>query len=236
MDRIEEFVDERQKAWCLHCGSGIEDAISNRDHVPSRSLLSKPHPANLPFVLVCKECNAGFSLDEEYFAAFLSCVLSGSTDPARQRDPRALRMLARRPALRERIEKARSESPTLFGETETVWTPERDRINRVVLKNARGHAYFEYGEPMLEAPARVWWVPVATMTSADRLRFEHVTTGQHWPEVGSRMLTRVLTGQDLVDGWVVVQDGVYRYSVTQEGGILVKSVIAEYLATEVFWD
>ena len=50
------------------------------------------------------------------------------------------------------------------------------------------------------------------------------------------MMTRVLTGHDLVDGWVVVQDGSSRYSVVQEGRILVRSVIAEYLATEVFWD
>ena len=34
MDRIEEFVDERQKSWCIHCGSGIEDVATNRDHVP----------------------------------------------------------------------------------------------------------------------------------------------------------------------------------------------------------
>ncbi len=89
---------------------------------------------------------------------------------------------------------------------------------------------------MHDAPAHVWSAPVETMKTDDFARFHEVDTWNGWPEVGSRMMTRVLTGQDLVDGWVVVQDGSYRYSVVQEGRILVRSVIAEYLATEVFWD
>ena len=55
------------------------------------------------------------------------------------------------------------------------------------------------------------------------------------PEVGSRMMTRVMTGQDLADGWVVAQDGVYRYAVAQAGTLLVRTVLFEYLATEVYW-
>jgi hypothetical protein len=185
---------------------------------------------------VCKTCNEGFSLDEEYFVAFLGCVLAGSTEPERQCDPRVQRILSRSAALRARIEHSRSQSTTLFDEHRIVWIPERDRIDRVILKNARGHAYFEYGEPMLDAPAHIWSTPLETMNDEDRERFDQVTTRDLWPEVGSRMLTRVLTGQDLVDGWVVVQDNIYRYSVIQEGSMLVRSVIQEYLATEVFWN
>ncbi len=103
MDHVEEFVDERHKGWCVHCGSGIDGAVSNRDHVPSKGLLKEPHSPNLPFILVCKACNEGFSLDEEYFVAFLGCVLSGTTDPERQQDPRVQRTLSRSPALRSRI-------------------------------------------------------------------------------------------------------------------------------------
>ncbi len=57
-----------------------------------------------------------------------------------------------------------------------------------------------------------------------------------WPELGSRMMTRILTGQDLSDGWVIVQDGVYRDAVLQQGRLTVRSVIEECLATEVRWD
>lgn len=49
------------------------------------------------------------------------------------------------------------------------------------------------------------------------------------------MLTRVVTGQDLRNGWVMVQAGVYRYVVLQDDGLLVRSVLHEYLATEVHW-
>jgi hypothetical protein len=56
-----------------------------------------------------------------------------------------------------------------------------------------------------------------------------------WPEVGSRMMTRVMTGQDLSDGWVIVQQGVYRYAIVQEGVMFVKMVLFEYLAAQVFW-
>ena len=49
------------------------------------------------------------------------------------------------------------------------------------------------------------------------------------------MMTRVVTGQDLHDGWVNVQDGIYGYGVSQCGGVLVRSVLYNYLATEVCW-
>ena len=83
MDQIEECGDERQKSWCIHCGGWIAELDTNRDHVPSKSLLREPYPANLPVVEVCATCNEGFSLDEEYLVVFLNCVLAGSTEPGR---------------------------------------------------------------------------------------------------------------------------------------------------------
>ena len=74
------------------------------------------------------------------------------------------------------------------------------------------------------------------MSPDDWQRFDTVDMGDGWPEVRSRMLTRVATRQDLVNGWIVVQDGRYRYCVMPQGRILVRSVIAEYLATEVLWE
>jgi hypothetical protein len=186
---------------------------------------------------VCKSCNEGFSSDEEYFVAFLGCVLTGSTDPDCQDNPTAKRILQRSPSLRQRIQNARAESRALLEEeSRVVWAPERERVERVVVKNARGHVYFEYGEPMLEAPAHVWYAPLPLLSEKDRIQFEAVQTGSLWPEMGSRMMNRVLTGQDLSDGWVIAQDGVYRYAVLQQGRLVVRSVIEEYLATEVLWD
>jgi len=106
----------------------------------------------------------------------------------------------------------------------------------VILKNARGHAFFEYGEPMLSSPQHAWCMPLESLTSEQRADFENVSSGNAWPEVWSRMMTRVLTGQDLSGAWVVVQDGVYRYAVVQIGVLLVRTVVFEYLATEVSWN
>ena len=138
-----------EKGWCVHCGGWIAQLQTNRDHVPSKSLLQRPYPANLPVIDVCMICNNGFARDEEYVAAFLGCVLCGSTEVEKQVNPRLARTLARGQKLRRRIERARVEYKTIGGEVRSVWKPEWERVNSVVLKNARGHAFYELGEPML---------------------------------------------------------------------------------------
>ncbi|MFN4009859.1 MAG: hypothetical protein ACK4K8_07890 [Pannonibacter sp.] len=197
MERIEEFVDERQKSWCIHCARTLAGLETNEDHVPTKSLLAKPRPHHLPVVTICRECNNGFSRDEQYAVAFLSCVLSGSTTPEQQRNASAARALTESPALRAMIEQAKTEHRTLGGDTRIVWQPDIARIHRVILKNARGHAYFEYGEPMLEPPAHVWASPLECLSESERANFEGLDDSGElaaWPEVGSRMMTRIWTG------------------------------------------
>jgi hypothetical protein len=239
MRKIEEFVDERLQTLCIHCARPLADLEVNEDHVPSKSFLVKPRPHNLPIVKICSECNNSFSLDEQYAVTFLSCVLAGTTAPEKQSNGSAARALADSNALRTRIERSRTEYVTQAGETRLIWKPEVDRIERVVLKNARGHAYFEFGEPVLEAPNYVCFIPLENMNSTDRCFFEGLNDSKNlagWPEVGSRMMTRLVTGEDLAGQWVIVQDGTYRYSVQNSGGLTVRSVIWEYLASEVHWE
>ncbi|MBK8909027.1 MAG: hypothetical protein IPM60_14360 [Rhodospirillales bacterium] len=239
MEKLEEFVDERQKSWCIQCGAWIGEVETNEDHVPSRALLLRPHPPNLPVVRVCATCNNGFSADEEYLFLFLRCVLAGTTDPDGHEDARVARALKHHDKLRARIERSKIEYRTIGGETRAIWQPESERVNRVVVKSARGLAFYEYGEPKLTEPERVWTAPLDAMSEAERESFENAEDEgmlAGWPEVGSRMMTRVMTGEDLCDGWIVVQDGVYRYRVNQCGTIRVRSVLFEYLATEVCWD
>jgi hypothetical protein len=238
MEEIYEFVDERNKAWCIHCGAWLTGVATNQDHVPSKSILCKPRPHHLPVVRVCSPCNSSFSKDEQYFIAFIQSVLIGSTDPSKHTNSSASRALAESEKLRERIERSKIAYRTHGGDTCLVWKPEVDRINRVILKNARGHAYFEYGEPMRDEPDHIWNYPLEALTTAERRTFEEGSDTDHLavsPEVGSRMMTRVITGQGLEGPWVVVQDGTYRYSVAQRGGLVVRSVLYEYLATEVQW-
>ena len=230
-----EFFDDRQKTWCIHCSRNLFEVEADSDHVPSKSLLRKPYPPNLPTIQVCEVCNREFSLDEEYLFLFLKCVLAGTTDPEEHDDPKAQRALARSGGLRARIESSRVANESLGDRAAPSWTPEVDRIGRVILKNARGHVFYEYGEPMMMNPAQVAFMPLAAMDDNTRATFEGVRFEGPLPEVGSRMLTRMFTGQDLMGGWVNVQDGVYRYSVAQSEITLVRSVLYEYLATEVYW-
>lgn len=238
MQYINEFVDERQKSWCIQCGAWLADVETSNDHVPSKALLLEPYPENLPIVEICIKCNNGFSADEEYLFLFLSCVLAGSTETGHQPNHKARRALRRQWKLRSRIEGSKTEYRTVGGEQRCGWRPETERIDRVIVKNARGHAFYECGEPMLTEPAHVWTAPLEAMTAIERSRFEGLNSAREmapWPEVGSRMLTRAITQQDLRDSWIMVQDGVYRYHVSQLGSLLVRSVLYEYLATEVYW-
>ncbi|WAC11231.1 hypothetical protein [Dyadobacter pollutisoli] len=233
MTDIQDYSDERLNAGCIYCGSTIEDSESNHDHVPSRSILERPLPAYLPKVQVCIKCNSGFSFDEEYFISFLSCLLSGTTDPSKQEVKSVGRALVRNPSLRTRIEDARSEA-IHNGETRILWNPEWRRINNVILKNARGHAFHELGLSTASEPNYVRACPLELLDHFQRRNFEE-TSSFFWPEVGSRILQRLVGQLDLQEGWVIVQKGVYRYSVVQDFGVRVRTVIRDYLATEVYW-
>lgn len=73
-----------------------------------------------------------------------------------------------------------------------------------------------------------------TLNDDTRAAFEAVHIGDAWPEVGSRMFTRLVGGADLSGGWIVVQPGVYRYAIHQYS--TVRIVIREYLAFEAVWN
>lgn len=236
MDYIEDCNDERHKSFCIYCGCAQSSVPVSRDHVPTKGFLLEPYPRNLPTVTVCRACNGGYSLDEEFLIAFLGAVLSGTTDPAAQKLPAASRILGRNENLKSLIDGARQECPPRGDEKQLIWMPDSERVRRVIIKNSRGHAFYEFGEPMLTEPVSVSAVPLQVLSDGQRTAFEHVDAGPGWPEVGSRMMTRLMGGQDLKDGWVVVQEGVYRYAVFQDDGIVVRTILHEYLATEVLWE
>ena len=234
MDYIGEFSDQRHKVWCIHCG-GISGLRTN-DHVPSRSLLEKPYPPELPTVKICTDCNTSFSRDEEYFAAFLGAVLSGSTDPESQNTSIGARIFRRNDALRKRIDGQRRDYTTLWGEQKTIWYPEIARVRNIIVKNARGHVYYELGQPAFDEPSSVGIQPLEMLSRDDLSGFLAIDHGDGWPEVGSRTMTRLITGQDMEDGWIVVQDDTYRFAAVENDGFLVRIIIQEYLCAEVSWN
>lgn len=187
--------------------------------------------------MICRSCNESFSKDEEYLCVFLAAVISGDADPDPSLFASAAASVEHSPGLRERITRSQRHQLVLWGEPEILWMPDLDRVNRVIVKNARGHVLHELGEPVSDAPSEVGCWPVSRLTVDQRHTFESVSLGALWPEVGSRMMQRLVGVDPLVDGWVEVQEGVYRYAVAQGSDeLLVRTVIREYLATEVYWN
>lgn len=236
MRHIQDFVDNRNKTWCIHCGRYISQIKTNRDHVPSKALLDKPYPANLPVIEICTQCNESFSTDEEYTAAFISAALAGSAEPEQQSSSTARSILATNKRLRSDIERSRETYTTCVGEIRTIWRPDIQRIRRIMLKNARGHAYFELGEPMLDAPEAVWCIPASRLSTSERSRFETIEMSAILPELGCRLMARILDGDFSRDAWIVVQNGIYRYAVSYADGVRVRMFLSEYLAAEVYWE
>lgn len=238
MKSLPDYADQRHKAWCIHCGAVLAEATTNRDHVPSKSLLERPYPAELPTVEICVSCNSSFSLDEEYFVAFLGSVLSGTADPSGQMSEKAEAALSGNRRLQEHIESSLQIVEDEHGNPRVSFIPDLDRIRKVVVKNARGHVIFEHGRPADGEPANVAIVPLEHLNDEARRIFETIDYGPGWPEVGSRLMSRLASGDDMrSDGWVVVQPDVYRFAVMDQGDrFVVRTVIREYLATEVIWD
>lgn len=235
MDEIGEFSDQRHKALCIHCNKVLKPDTTNKDHAPSKSLLDRPFPPNLPVVLVCQKCNTSFSTNEQYIVAFLGSVLRGTADPDLHEDTPARRILKWNSLLRAEIERARREYRTIGGETRLLWQPDEEKINKALTKNARGHVYHELGEPIFGEPETVWSRPLEHFRPEEREVFERSEMPDLWPEVGSRLMTRLISGQDLEGSWIVVQPGVYRFNIHFVSPIRVRIILREYLAAEVTW-
>lgn len=223
MRQINDFSDCRLTGSCVHCGGATE----TRDHMPSKVLLEKPYPENLPVVWACGGCNGSFSLDEDYLACLLACTLAGSTDPQRVERQGVRRILERSPALRERLELSRR----VVGD-DAIFQVEEARVRNLVLKLARGHANYELSEQHLKRPDFVGIAPLRTLTVEQRHSFEEPPAVNVWPEVGSRAMNRIAVGDC---GWIDVQSGRYRYLAVAAGVVIIRMVLSEYLACEVIW-
>ena len=180
--------------------------------------------------------SAGF-LDEEYLACALECTLRGTVDPGTLEREKVRCSLVHNAKLVVRLRECMNHD----GEGNTIFHPEMDRVHRIVVKLARGHAAYEL-YPQLDEPDEVLCVPFGVMSDAQRRAFEDdpVEGPRNWPEVGSRAFMRACNippdPHDQIGQWIVIQPDRYRYSVNETGGVLVRMVLSEYLACEVFWD
>lgn len=241
MDQLRDYADKRLLNGCIYCGGPVE----TRDHVPSLCLLERPYPENLPVVGSCMRCNQGFLKDEEYLVCLIESALCGSTDPDKFTRPSVARILRNSPALRARIETAKSES-----DGNIQFATEGERIVNVMLKLARGHAAFELSQPCRDEPVHLWCGPLSDLSDDEREGFHSAHVQEVLGEAGSRGQQRLLVTQVtlesasgehfviplIVNDWVDVQEGLYRYlAIDDVGGLVIRIVVAEYLGCEVAW-
>ena len=241
MDQLSDFADDRLINGCIFCGGTAE----TRDHVPSRILLDPPYPENLPVVGACLNCNQGFSKDEQYLVCLIESVLAGSTDPDKIRRQSVARAMKRAPALRARIDTAKK-----YINDKAVFEVEEDRVKNVMLKLAIGHAAFELSQPCRNEPDYFWCGALETLPEEDRDAFDAVHIQQLLGEIGTRSMQRMYaaevalqseSGKEsvlklMVNDWVEVQDGYYRYlAIDDVDGVVIRIVIADYLACEIVW-
>jgi hypothetical protein len=225
MEDLRSYADERHFAACAFCAG----ETGTRDHCPSRVFLDEPYPRNLPVVPACRRCNGSFSADEEYLACLLSCVVAGSTDPAKMPREKIRRILSQKPALRARLERARATV-----ETGAQFQAEYERVSAVIVKLAQGHALFELGEGQHEPPDQLVIRPLSDLSDEEREFFEYPEPSDIWPEVGSRAMQRMAIYQG-DPGWLQVQQGRYRFHVRAGAGVEIRIVVDDYLAAYCRW-
>lgn len=219
---------------CLYCGKSFGTNVhTSVDHSPSKALLRAPYPTNLPTVPSCVKCNSSFSGDKQYMQVLLACVLAGSTDPADQSDQRVRAALSRSPGLRAQMGAAMRKPSASSDRLE--WSTETARLANVLTKNARGHLWYECATYRSDLPT-VTYAALETLDADLRQAFENGPGRVSLPEVGTRALARVFSA-DTVEGWTVVQQGRHRFAIDCFGArqVRVRSIISEYLASEVIW-
>lgn len=246
MEQLKPFSDERLRQSCVYCG-GITET---RDHVPSRVLLDEPLPDNLPVVDACSACNLGFSDDEMYLACLVDVIRASVANPDLVPRKKIARILREQPLLLARLERARRVSDGAVS-----FDIEQERVRNVVLKLARGHAAFELDEHKRDEPIRIMLMPLESLDPEARDEFETPPLVSLFSEVGSRSMQRMsvvsvtLAARDdpsqkvkkellLGPDWLEVQEGRYRYlaAVLDDGQVVVRFVLSEYLACEVSWN
>lgn len=227
LKQIRTFSDERLNNFCAYCGE-IPDT---RDHVPSKILLDKPFPENLPVVPACENCNHSFSLDEEYFGCILECILRGTTEPKELERSKIAKILKRKEKLKKRLDDAKK----VVG-ANTSFEIEEDRFINVILKLAQGHYRFENSESQIEKPTTLWFQALDTMTENEKREFFSLTEQTKMPEVGSRAMMVLFSSGVAVSKWITVQPNNYEYSVSYfDSKFIVKILIWGYLACQIEW-
>lgn len=129
---------------CIYCA---QRAADSRDHFPPKLLLNPPYPPNLRTVPACRECNDGYSKDEEYYRLIvIGLFCFGETAESIFEGPMS-RSFDRIPSLEAKM----FDSLGVDGERPFVKTEEK-RLSRIAQKMAIAVHYIKTGfRPALQS-------------------------------------------------------------------------------------
>ena len=218
---------------CIYCGS----PATTREHVPSKAFLVEPYPENLATVPACFGCNNGFSDDEKYVSCFLDVLKEAVyKDYVRRAD--TVRRLAKDDNLKKLLDEQ-----IITNNGEVHYAFDEDRLCRILVKLAKGHAGFEVDHICFDdAQVSLRYGFVFNMSEEAIDEFEEIPQADIAPEVGSRGCITPFVVQNIETGeafgfmlWNDVQEDQYRYQVSynENGGICVQIVIYEMLYCRV---
>jgi len=221
------FADERWLGFCAFCGG----APDTRDHVPPRIFLDRPHPEDPPRVVgACLRCNSGASRDEEYVACLIEVAARGSVDSSKLKREKVIRTLERRPAIAARL------APSLTTGKFIIQRGDHLRIMSVLSKIGRALWAFETAEKAITDIPVIRYAPIGQLAPSDIQLFHELHGENIFPEVGSRMMMRLLLNEsgEAQNSWQDVQAGRFSYAIElMNPSGRVKMIFSEYLLAEV---
>lgn len=227
IDPSQIFMDSRLRLGsCVYCGGEPE----TREYIPPKIFLDRPYPESLPVIPACKQCNNSKSIDEEYLACLLECIVCGTTSINSIERDKIKKALSHSPKLQAKLESAKS---SIDGEL--IWNVDHDRVQALAVKLARGHIAYEE-VAIWDEPSDVYIHSLHTLPAEMKYLFSEGCGGfSVYPELGSRAFLRLFDADsDFVGTWIQVQKGRYRYKVTQDPAVLI--IIREYLGIYVSWE
>lgn len=122
---------------CIFCG---RNAGTTKDHVPPKSLLRKPYPADLLTVPSCGACNNGFSKNEEYFRLIVVGLMCHTPEAEQLFDGSMSRSMNRNTNMEELMFGALQPAGTAV-----ILDADYSRIFRIADKIARGLEFLTTG-------------------------------------------------------------------------------------------
>ena len=171
---------------CVYCG--INDGIT-KDHIPPRSLFSKPKPNNLITVPCCNDCNKRFKKDEDLFMGWVLFSEAGTKKEGKKIWEQKLnRTFEKDYGLKKQIAKsfkiAEIFSPSgLYLGRRLISQIDPIRIENVIRKIVRGLFWFEYKEKIsLKSKIEIIGIP-KNSNNIDTLIRNSICGSRFWEKI-----------------------------------------------------